>query len=192
MKILAFHSPMSGMGKSTICNYIRLSFSQAKEQRSFAESIREMLVPLLISFEYTPDFAKELIFEDRHKNTVIPELKVTPRYLLRTLGTDWGRELVSSSMWIDIMLRKIEAARKKGVQLFLIDDLRFKNEFIALRNIDATLIKIIRDTDETTNHASEGLLNDESFDDELENNFPVKHLLHNEIDKRMPRWLEKV
>lgn len=57
----------------------------------------------------------------------------TPRWLMQTLGTDWGREIIEDSIWVDLAFDKIGRALGKGKSV-VVDDLRFPNELIALNN----------------------------------------------------------
>lgn len=51
----------------------------------------------------------------------------TPRQLLQTLGTDWGREMVCSDVWIRSVQKRVERALEDG-RFSVITDLRFDNE----------------------------------------------------------------
>ena len=66
------------------------------------------------------------------KEQPIPWLGKSPRVLLQTLGTEWGREMVSDDIWIKIALRR--AAQYEGSRWgVVITDVRFDNEAEAIR-----------------------------------------------------------
>lgn len=50
---------------------------------------------------------------------------VNLRHLLQTLGTEWGRNCVSETLWIDLTLARIAAST---ADVILITDVRFVNE----------------------------------------------------------------
>jgi thymidylate kinase len=59
--------------------------------------------------------------------------------LLQILGTEWGRNTINPYIWVDCARNYISRnARMTTSALFLIDDLRFKDEF----NLDEGAIKI--------------------------------------------------
>ena len=52
----------------------------------------------------------------------------SPRDLLRTLGTEWGRELVRKDIWVWRARQRIADATKAGAAYVAICDVRFRNE----------------------------------------------------------------
>jgi hypothetical protein len=63
----------------------------------------------------------------------IPGLARSQRQLLQTLGTEWGRSMISPTLWIEHLMRRCRwlAAR----QVVFVPDVRFDNEAAAI--IDA-------------------------------------------------------
>lgn len=57
----------------------------------------------------------------------------SPRDLLRSLGTEWGRQLVRDDLWIWRARERILAARKAGASIVVICDVRFQNEAAFVR-----------------------------------------------------------
>lgn len=108
----------------------------------------------------------DAMLEGSLKETAVPELGRTPRYLLQTLGTEWGRDTVKDSIWVDNLIARAQRSIANGRPV-VVDDLRFPNEFDALRRCGACLVKIIRPDAEdrgSAAHISEGGLNDHAFD----------------------------
>lgn len=71
---------------------------------------------------------------------------------MRTLGTEWGRECVSPTVWLDVWLAK---ARRKS--FVVVDDVRFENEAELIRLVGGQMWRITRPgVERSTEHASEG------------------------------------
>ena len=74
-----------------------------------------------IQYFYDPDL----------KNVVLPEYGVTPRYLMETCGTNWGRDMVSVDLWAVVLKRKLQKANEKFI---IVEDVRFQSELRFLSN----------------------------------------------------------
>lgn len=90
----------------------------------------------------------------------------SPRHLLQTLGTDWGREMGHPDVWIRYLVRKadeiVESGRAKGI---VVTDVRFPNELSVLRQAGAKLVLVRRAeassrSDVASLHASETSLDE--------------------------------
>jgi len=105
-----------------------------------------------------------------------PENFVKDRKLLQWLGTDWGRQTVSESIWVDIWKSDVEIALAKGYTV-VCDDVRFDNEAEAIKSIGGKLVLITSDNNLdriTTNtgiksHASEMGINKSLVDKHVAN-----------------------
>ena len=53
---------------------------------------------------------------------------VTPRRMLQTLGTEWGRETIHPEIWIRIARERIQLIQEMGGTNIVITDVRFDNE----------------------------------------------------------------
>ncbi len=115
---------------------------------SFADPLREMLEALGIP----------------RRNLSEPDLKEVPlhkfggksaRQLMQSLGTEWGRDLVDSNLWIDLGRERIKSAMRSNFSV-VIDDLRFDNEAVIIRELGGMVVQIIRpDVAQTSPHRSE-------------------------------------
>ena len=95
---------------------------------------------------------------------------LSPRVMLQTLGTEWGREAVSQDIWINLLLTQAKtvlhedgstgywdydpllgptpSSSSKLVRGVVISDVRFSNEFTAIREAGGSVIRVVRpDTD---------------------------------------------
>lgn len=81
---------------------------------------------------------------------------ISLRYLLDTIGTDWGREKVCRDLWMIVAERFLKP--KQSDRLIVIHDVRFKDEAEWLESIGGVLIHVIRpdyeSLDENQDHAS--------------------------------------
>lgn len=73
---------------------------------------------------------------------VMSKSVLTPRHVLQTLGTEWGREQ-SKDIWIDYALQKADQLLDGGDSLVVIPDGRFRNEALKVLRKGGILIKIV-------------------------------------------------
>jgi hypothetical protein len=55
----------------------------------------------------------------------------TSRYAQKTLGTEWGREMIGDSLWARAAMKQVDDAMANGLSV-VIDDLRFDNEALEI------------------------------------------------------------
>lgn len=145
--IIGLYSPAAQSGKTTV--------ARALQQRGyallpFAQPLRDMLAAMLAGMGM--DSRTSTYYLAENKEALIPELGVSARHLLRTLGTEWGRECVKASLWTDHWLAR--ASRKPFV---VVDDVRFVNEAELIRDLGGQMWRITRPgVERNTEHASEG------------------------------------
>lgn len=75
---------------------------------------------------------------------------LSPRLVLTTLGTEWGRRLFEP-IWVRACLNHIV---RSGSDKFAIPDVRFKNEVDAIQNAGGIVVRLKRGT-RTSTHPSE-------------------------------------
>lgn len=76
----------------------------------------------------------------------------TPRHMMQTLGTEWGRRMIHSDIWINRWRFIVES---ESSDLIVVDDVRFPNEAAALRDVGGKLWRVYRPGLATSSHASE-------------------------------------
>jgi hypothetical protein len=64
----------------------------------------------------------------------------TPRYAMQTIGTEWGRDLMSENIWVDAWKRKVSVLTSSVT----VEDVRFLNEAVAVRQVGGILVRIER------------------------------------------------
>lgn len=104
-------------GKDTIADY--LYHQHGFGRIAFAGPVKDMLVTFGVQRELLNDPAK--------KEQVIEWIGQSPRQLMRSLGTDWGRSLVADNIWIRHAARRLQLQRRIGPKV-VFTDVRFPNE----------------------------------------------------------------
>ena len=159
-------------GKTTVANVIR--YEHRYMVLSFAYPLKSMLVSFLTNMGV--ETAERYLYNPRNKEVIIPEVGVTARYLMQTLGTEWGRKLISYDIWLKIMKQRIQATFDKGLNV-IVDDMRFHNEYELLAGMGAYMVKIARPGAKySTQHVSEGGLTNKPFDFALMNDCTLADL----------------
>lgn len=176
-KIIGLYAPYPGAGKSTIAQY--LEKERDYKIFSFATPVKKMGQAFL---EEAIGKSNANFHVYKEKELMIPELDVTARYLLQTIGTEWGRGLVDENIWTKIMQNKIDRSAFRNI---VIDDMRFPNEYRMVKEVyNGVVIKVERAKaeDMSIEHASENSLEGFEFDAVVRNNGSFEDL-HQKIEK---------
>lgn len=128
-----------GSGKSTAAFALRPHFARL----SFAAPLKRMLLAMGLTPEEMED-----------KETVLPRYGRSPRYLMQTLGTEWGRYLVDQDHWINIARREAQEHLDAGINV-VFDDVRFDNEALLIHELGGHVWQITRFSSNTQGHISE-------------------------------------
>lgn len=117
----------------------------------------------------------------------------SPRYAQQTLGTEWGRNLISQNLWTNAAIRRIQSFMDMGEENFVIDDLRFINEWHKLKEtFNARVVKLWKDdavVDNLTLHPSEAQIQDIRADFELRNPMTSPTDLYNDFMLTAGDWI---
>ncbi|MCW2078038.1 UNVERIFIED_ORG: hypothetical protein M2193_000213 [Bradyrhizobium japonicum] len=123
-------------GKTTAALYLEKKYGIRRKH--IAEPLRAMLAVLLQANGMSSDEITRYLVGDL-KEQVIPCLGVTSRYAQITIGTEWGRQLISQDLWANTWGRGI--AEGESV---MNDSVRFPNEAAAIRKLGGVVIMIKR------------------------------------------------
>lgn len=132
----------AGSGKSTAADYLceRYGFVQI----GLADTLKDMLHVLLDA----AGLNHAALHERSLKEAALPSLGpgVTPRRLMQTLGTEWGRQLVNSNLWVRVLERRcgLDAAAPIHDRI-VVSDVRFSNEGDWVRRQGGVVIQLHRD-----------------------------------------------
>lgn len=107
----------------------------------------------------------------------------TPRYVMQTLGTEWGRNLIADDIWTRIADQTIKKYKKNAFDLningVVITDIRFESEAKWFRSISNNLWHIKRNDNPyhiSSDHISENGIKMLDEDWSILNNFSIDEL----------------
>ena len=134
-RVIAFAGP-AGVGKSTAAVFLQNEARLGKVQiLSFAKPMRRMVATLL-------PLGMGAFTQDNKNNPEHGLCGKTPRQLLETIGTEWGKEMIGENIWLDIVANQINSG---AFDTYAIDDLRTDAEAIYLKEkFNATIIHLSR------------------------------------------------
>ena len=157
-RLIALYSPAPQSGKSVVAEHLeaRYGFEAVK----FAGPLKDMIRCLLFDHCGISHTMTERYVDGDLKEAVIPEIGVTCRKLQQELGTAWGREASREDLWVHLTKQTVQRHMAAGRDV-VIDDMRFQNEWMMVRDLGGTVVRIERQgvPAPTYGHASEGGLN---------------------------------
>lgn len=147
----------AGAGKNTVAEFLTDSDGCSFKQVAFADPLYECVS--------TITGLPVARLKDRGvKEAVIPWLGKSPRQLLQSMGTEWGRQAVHDQIWIRITLDRIRDDLAAGRSV-VITDVRFDNEAEAIIKAGGDVWKVTRPgwrclDEDAAKHPSEAGVND--------------------------------
>jgi hypothetical protein len=165
-RLIGLYSPAPQSGKSTVASYLT---EHGFYNIPFAGPLKRMIRTFLVQVGYGPDTIDRLITEGKEEK--IPGIDVTPRHLMQTLGTEWGRTCVHPDVWLQCWQATATRYIDSGTPV-VCDDVRFPNEANLIRSLGGELWRIERsEATHKSGHASEGSLDQfPYFDRRIDNN----------------------
>ncbi|MDE2441594.1 MAG: hypothetical protein KGP14_11265 [Betaproteobacteria bacterium] len=131
----------AGCGKDTIANF--LMETHGFVQIALADVLRDGLKAML-------GITDEQMYRRDLKEQTIDWIGRSPRELMQTLGTEWGRNHVAPDIWLRVAARRIEKYRTAKPCLHIagivVSDIRFENEADWLRDQGGKVWHIKRHT----------------------------------------------
>lgn len=147
-------------GKDTIADYLCAEWDFGRI--AFADPIKDMLCAML---------GKDKAWLERNKDVHLDGLG-TPRRMLQTLGTEWGRELINDNIWINLARQKVFDIRNdRSFSGVIFTDCRFNNEARAIQDLDGEIWRVVRESAPQVDvHVSEGGIDTQYIERNLINN----------------------
>lgn len=175
----------AGSGKNTVAD--RLCRQHGWVQFGFAD-------PVYAAVSAATGIPVPRLRDRQVKEQPIEWLGKSPRELLQTLGTEWGRNMVRDDIWVQIAMRQAEKclSHLRGSGGVVITDVRFPNEVAAIKAAGGLVWKVSRPATclagEAARHSSEAGIAYELVDAEIINASTVA-ALHNAVDASVMRLL---
>ena len=163
-RLIGLYSHAPGSGKSTVAKMLdSVTFS-------FADPLRDFVARTLTSLGHDGfDLVRN------HKEEKILGIGVTPRQMMQTLGTEWGRACVHPDLWV--MIAEFESKNWLRSVNVTFDDVRFPNEADMIRRLGGELWLVDRPgVVYEGSHASEGALIDVLPDSVINNSGDLEQL----------------
>lgn len=177
--IIGVYSPSKRSGKSTFALMLQAQQPDAAVMR-FADPMLDVVRPLVGAFVPGGESQVDRVWYSDAKDTYrVPKLNVTMRHMMQTIGTEWGRMLIHPDIWVMLAMERAERALRGGKSFVIFDDMRFENEYHAIRRKPGSvLVKVVRPDHDNKcgDHVSEGRLDRMEFDHTVINNGTVEDL----------------
>ena len=182
-RVVGLYSPAPQSGKTAVAYELQ---QHGYILCSFASPLKRMLGVFLNSAGYGHEHIEKMLFEKKEER--ISEFGVSPRHLMQTLGTEWGRDCISPNVWVDIWKESVQKWLDGGLKV-VVDDMRFPNEWDAVKSFGGECWYVTRPRAEhyDKDHISEGALDHHGFDRRLINEGDLPSLyvqIANEMDRQ--------
>jgi hypothetical protein len=175
----------AGCGKDTVADIlVKRGFIKV----AFADSLRDMawnINPLVAADSYAgealyyQDVINDLGYHGAKK--VYPEV----RRFLQRLGTD-GLRKRDKEFWVKALFNKISYGVSLG-ENYVISDLRFPNEALAVKSFNGIVIRVRRN-EINSDHLSETEIDNVEYDVEIENYGTIEEL-EQEVERKLGEYL---
>jgi len=149
-------------GKDTLASYMLDNLDGIWLRSSFADPIKEMLRAIGVDCS------------DDKKAVVSDDYGVTPRHMMQTLGTEWGRHMIDGDIWVKAF------ARLNAGECVIVPDVRFENEAELVRE-HGVLIHLVGRGGIEGNHVSENAIAFKPGDIVIDNSRDLAWL-HGQVD----------
>ena len=164
----------AGSGKSTVAKHLsnkRIPFVRTK----FSGTLKKMLMQI-------PNVTTDMIEGELKEEPQELFGGKTPREVMQTLGTEWGRDSVYSKIWLDSWERSIN-----DLTYIVVEDLRYLNEAELVKRRGGQIWRIKRPDYQCNGHISETEMEGIDPDLTIRNNGSVEEL-HAMIDSILVPW----
>jgi hypothetical protein len=126
----------TGSGKTTLATKLVEDFSFVRVH--MGQPIKNMLASLGLTSHQLSGPP-----EERRRPSALLDGK-SPRYAMETLGTDWGRRMISPRIWANAVESTISSMEERHSTQIVIDDLRFPSDWEVVSRLGGVLVRINR------------------------------------------------
>lgn len=161
MRLIGIAGPARA-GKDTLCSYMLDNLDGIWLRSSFADPLKEMLRAIGVDCS------------DDTKAVVSDDYGVTPRHMMQTLGTEWGRQTIDNDIWVKAF------ARLNAGKCVIVPDVRFENEAELVRE-HGVLIHLVGRGGIEGDHVSENAIEFKPGDIVIDNSRDLAWL-HGQVD----------
>ncbi len=152
----------AGSGKNSVAACLA-------ERHGFAEMA--FADPLYAAAAAITGLTVEQLQDRSRKEKALGWISCSPRRLLQTLGTDWGRNMIHPEIWVMATMQRADVAAGD----ICITDVRFPNEAEAIKARGGLVWRVVRPcvgvlSGEAAAHESERGIPDKYIDREILNN----------------------
>ncbi len=163
----------AGSGKDTAGHYF--SRNHGFELYAFAWPIKSGLEAM---FDLPPQ-----VWRRDHKEVPIPWLGKSPRQLMQSLGTEWGRKLVDPHIWVRTMEHRWSIVQTMETPRMCVTDVRFDDEAEAIKLRGGHILRIVRPgVLPVSAHESEAGIDDRYVDWTILNGDSLRSLEHRVLE----------
>jgi len=121
----------AGSGKTTAARIMcdRYDFYRVR----IAEPIKRMARALGLTHDQVDGPLKEIPLDELCGRT--------PRYVMQTLGTEWGRRMIGEDIWVRVAEKEIGRLMTNGVSV-VVDDVRFPDEAVMIKKLGGAMVRV--------------------------------------------------
>lgn len=134
MKALVGVTGRAGSGKSTLARFLA---GHGFVEVAIADPVKQGLAAML----GIPRAAME---DPDLKAAPLHPYGVTPRQLMQTLGTEWGRRHVGEDVWVKRLESRLVSLWSEGFERIVVSDVRMENEAEFIRSAGGLLVHVLR------------------------------------------------
>lgn len=165
-------------GKTTAAKYIEEKYDAARY--ALANPLKELV---RLSFELTAD---QVYGTQEQKSTIDPRYNVSPRWLMRRIGTEGCQQVFGKDFWVQQVMAFIT---EDTPHIAVIEDVRFIREAELLQDYGAKIIKLVnRSRPRVSGHRSEEEWDLAPYDFVIQHDGTNLNTLLDEVDKVLVTW----
>jgi len=134
----------------------RLAEAHGFRHTKMADTLKEMLRVLLRAAGLDEETIERMIEGDL-KEVPSPALGgKTPRWAMQSLGTEWGRDCISATIWGDLWEASATRMLDDGKSV-VVDDVRFANEQERVKRLGGFIVLVMGRSEAATEHPSDNM-----------------------------------